>query len=186
MDKKYVCPCGLMCCDCMFYKREIFETARRLKELIYTNELDKFLNICSRKSNWEAIGEHLDISEYQIWDSIGKHFDIFKQMPEFMNVLDSIIKLQCDTTCQENGGCSIGGTKHICIILECIRSKEYEGCWECKLFEKCDKLLFLKNNYGYVIEDNLKTIKENGIAEVKSRGNQYYAWQRKKGDHTNV
>ena len=25
MDKKLVCPCGLTCCDCLFYKKEIYD-----------------------------------------------------------------------------------------------------------------------------------------------------------------
>lgn len=180
MDKKLVCPCGLICCDCLFYKSEIYETAHKLKELIKERELDKFLTICSNRKSWEAMGEHLDLSEDQNYSRIGKLFDVFKQMPVFMNVLDSIIKLQCKTTCQEIGGCSVGGNTHECRALKCMKSKEYDGCWQCIEFENCDKLKFLKNSYGYVIEDNLKTIKEKGIEAVKSRGNKYYTWQRKK------
>lgn len=47
MDKKLVCPCGLTCCDCLFYKTEIYETAKKLRKLIIEHELDKFLNILS-------------------------------------------------------------------------------------------------------------------------------------------
>lgn len=179
MDRKLVCPCGLTCCDCLFYKEEIYETASKLKELIEQHQLDKFLKICSNNKNWEVMGDHLGLDEDQLWYGIGKHFDVFKKLPEFMNVLNHIISLQCKTTCQEAGGCSIGGNLHECKALECIRSKKYDGCWQCSEFESCDKLTFLKNGYGYVIAENLRTVKEKGIEAVESRGNKYYAWQRK-------
>lgn len=180
MDKKLVCPCGLTCCDCLFYKSEIFETAQKLKELIKKYDFDKFLILLSKNNSWDVLGKHFLLDENQAWNKMGKYFDTFKQMPEFLNILDSIIKLQCKTTCQEIGGCSIGGNTHECDALRCIKSKGYDGCWQCGEFENCDKLKLLKINYGYVIEDNLKTIKEKGIKAVKSRGNKYYAWQRKK------
>jgi hypothetical protein len=179
MEKKLVCPCGLTCCDCLYYKSEIYEAANKLKELIREHELDTFLTRCSNKKTWMMIGEHLGLSENQMWDGIGKQFDVFKQIPEFMHVLDGIIKLQCKTTCQEAGGCSVGGNKHECKALKCIKSRGYDGCWHCSELEDCDKLKFLKNSYGYVIEDNLKTIKDKGVEAVKSRGDKYYEWQRK-------
>lgn len=180
MDKKLVCPCGLTCCDCLFYKSEIYEAAYTLKELLTKHKMDKFLSMCSNNKNSEALAKHLDLNEDEIWKGVGKHFDVFKQMPVFMEVLDGIIKLQCKTTCQEVGGCSVGGNTHECRAIKCLKGKGYEGCWQCSEFEKCDNLTFLKNSYGYVIEDNLKIIKEKGFDAVKSRGNKYYAWQRKK------
>lgn len=180
MEKSLVCPCGLTCCDCLFYKKEIYETAHKLKELIVENELDRFLIGNSSEKAWKLLGAHMDLDENQIWDRIGSQFDVFKQMPVFMNVLNGIIKLQCNTTCQESSGCSIGGNTHECKALKCIKSKGYNGCWECKDFENCDKLIFLKHGYGNVIEENLTTIKEKGTDAVKSRGNKYYAFQRKK------
>ncbi|WP_432666651.1 DUF3795 domain-containing protein [Wukongibacter baidiensis] len=180
MDKKLVCPCGLTCCDCLFYKSEIFEAAKNLRDLIREYDFDTFLGLLSIKSGWEALGEHFDLSKDQAWYKIGKHFDTFNQMPEFMNVLDNIIKLQCKTTCQEISGCSIGGNTHKCSALKCIISKGYDGCWECEEFKNCEKLNLLKHNYGYVIEDNLKIIKEKGFEAISPRGNKYYSWQRKK------
>lgn len=100
-------------------------------------------------------------------------------MPEFLDVLDGLIKLQCKTTCQEVGGCSIGGTTHECDALKCIKSKGFDGCWDCSEYEGCEKLNFLKRGYGETIEGNLKIIKEEGFDEVKPRGNKYYTWQRK-------
>jgi len=96
-----------------------------------------------------------------------------------MEVLDSIIAIQCKTTCQEVGGCSIGGYTHECSALKCLKSKGYKGCWECTEFENCGKLTLLRHNYGYVVEENLHTIKEKGLEAVKSQGNKYYQWQGK-------
>jgi len=181
MDEKLVCPCGLTCCDCLFYKKEIYETAHKLKELIQEYQLDKFLTMCSNKDTWAVMGEHLDLDGNLIEEKLGKKFNAFEEIPAFMNVLDGIIKIQCKTTCQEANGCSTGGETKQCKALKCLKSRKYNGCWQCNEFENCDKLKFLKKSYGYVIEDNLKTIKENGVSAVKSRGNQYYKWQRGTG-----
>lgn len=180
MDKNLVCPCGLTCCDCMFFfKKEVYEAAYKLKELIEEQQLDKFLTICSKENTWTAMGKHLDLDENLIEEKLGKKFNVFKEMPTFMNVLDGIIKIQCKATCQEADGCSNGGETKQCKALKCLKSKNYDGCWQCAEYENCDKLKFLKLSYGYVIEDNLKIIKENGVEAVKSRGNKYYEWQRR-------
>ncbi len=42
MDKKLMCLCSLTCCDCLFYKRELYETAQKLRELIKINDFDFF------------------------------------------------------------------------------------------------------------------------------------------------
>jgi hypothetical protein len=179
MDGNLVCPCGLTCCDCLFYKSEIYEAAQRLKEVIKKYDFDKFLILLSKTKAGEAIGEHLLLSEEQARDKMGKYFESFKQTPEFMNSLESIIHLQCKTTCKEAGGCSMGGKTHECDALKCIKMKGFDGCWQCAEYKNCARLDFLKKNYGEVIEDNLRTIHEKGINAVKSRGNTYYVWQRK-------
>ena len=175
MDRKFICPCGLTCGDCLFYKSEIYETARKLRELIRTSQLDTFLNLIVKNKGWNGIAKYLgkEGSEF------AQYFDSFDKMPDFLNVLDGIIKLQCKKTCQESGGCSLGGVTHECETLRCIRSKKYNGCWDCAEIGSCEKLAFLKRNYGETIEGNLRIIKDEGMEAVKSRGNKYYAWQRK-------
>ncbi len=175
MDKKYVCPCGLTCCDCLFYKSEIYKTAEKLKNLIKDSQLDTFLSLISKNEDWKAIAKHLSQDENQV----GEYFELFKKMPDFLNILNGLIKLQCKETCQESGGCSMGGVTHECEAVKCINSKGYDGCWDCAELESCAKLNFLKRNYGETIEGNLKIIKQHGVEAVKSRGNRYYAWQRK-------
>lgn len=179
MERNLICPCGLTCCDCLFYKKEIYETAYTLKKLIEENQLDKFLMGNSSEKSLERLGEHIDLKESSTNNGLANQFAVFKHMPEFMEVLDGIVNLQCKTTCQEAGGCSISGDTHECNALKCIKSKGYDGCWQCNDFKKCDKLNFLKRGYGYVIEENLTNIKEKGFDAVKSHGNKYYAWQRR-------
>jgi hypothetical protein len=180
MDEKLVCPCGLTCCDCLFYKSEIYEAAQKLRDLIKINDLDVFFNNFSNRKNWELIAIEMHLSDDQAWEKVGQYFDRFKEMTTFMNILDGIINVQCKATCQEKGGCSAGGSTHQCNTVRCVKSKGYNGCWQCDEFENCDKLKFLKNRYGFIIEENLRTAKEKGVEAVKSHGNRYYAWQRRK------
>jgi len=126
-----------------------------------------------------AMGKHLELDESQMKDKVGKHFEKFKDITGFMEILDSIISLQCKSTCIEACGCSIAGQTHQCSALKCIKSKGYVGCWECNEYKNCEKLSFLKHSYGSVIEENLTTVKESGTEAVKSRGDKYYMWQRK-------
>lgn len=97
-----------------------------------------------------------------------------------MDVLDGIAKLQCKNTCKVAGGNSLAGNTHECLALKCIKEKGFEGCWQCQKFKECDKLTFLKNSYGYVIEENFSIIKEKGLSEVMPPENKYYTWQRNK------
>lgn len=43
MESKYIAPCGMTCCDCAFYKADIYEAARNFKEVIEKHQYDKFL-----------------------------------------------------------------------------------------------------------------------------------------------
>jgi hypothetical protein len=175
MDGKYVCPCGLTCCDCLFYKSEIYETAIKLKQLIKDSQLDIFLTILSKNEANKAIANHLGEDE----NKFGKYFEAFKKLPDFFSVLESIINIQCKKTCVESGGCSMCGNTKECETVKCVKQKGYNGCWECNDHENCDKLIFQKRSYGETIEGNFKIIKEDGIDSLQSRSNKYYEWQRK-------
>lgn len=179
MERKFVCPCGLTCCDCLFYKSEIYDAAKTLRNLIKENQLDVFLSGMSRKETGEVFRKHLDLNESEYWDKVGKNFNTYKKIPDFMEVLDSIVELQCHSTCYESGGCSMAGNTKECGALKCIKLKEFEGCWECEEYESCEHLEFLRKGYGYVIKENLSTIKDKGFDAVEPRGNQYYTWQRR-------
>ncbi len=175
MDKNFVCPCGLTCCDCLFHKSEIYAAASKLRRLIKESQLDIFLVLLSKPESWKAMAEHLG----EDGNELGRYFKPFGKMSDFLEVLDSLIKIQCKSTCQEAGGCSLGGVTRECLALRCIKSEKYDGCWDCSEITGCEKLKFLKRGYGETIEGNLSIIKEKGLAAVVSRGNNYYAWQRK-------
>lgn len=179
MDAKYVCPCGLTCCDCLFHKREIYETARKLQALLADHKLDRFLALCSAPRSWAAMSEHLDLPAEKRADAAGNPFAVFAQLPAFMAVLDALGKLECKATCREAGGCSIGGARHECRALKCLRGRGYEGCWQCGETDGCANLRFLRTSYGHVIDENLRTVREHGPAALEPRGDKYYAWQRR-------
>ncbi len=175
MDPKFVCPCGLTCWDCLFYKPEIYKTAIKLKDLIKSSQFDVFLGLIVKNESWNAMAEHIGADR----KNLSRYFKSFKKLPDFLTVLDGIINLQCKETCQEAGGCSIGGVTHACAALKCVKSKGYNGCWDCTEVETCENLNFLKRSYGETIEGNLELIIEKGINAVQSRGNKYYGWQKK-------
>ncbi len=175
MENKYVCACGLTCCDCLFYKKEFFEAANTMKRLIDGYRFDYFYNILSKKEVSGQIAEHLkaDKAEYQAM------FRIFEKMPDFVKVLEGIISTQCKYTCREKNGCSIGGITHACEAIECVSKKGIEGCWKCAEYKTCDKLSFQKNNYGKTVTENLAQLEREGMSSLQARGNQYYQWQRR-------
>lgn len=177
MDKKFVCACGLTCCDCLFYsgRSEVYDTAAKLKQLIKESQLDVFLTILSKNEVNQAMAHHLGVDETEFAD----FFEPFKKLPIFFEVLEGIIKMQCQKTCQEANGCSMMGSLKECEAIKCVRQKGYAGCWECSDQENCDKLFFQRRSYGETITGNFKIIRENGMEAVKSRGNRYYEWQRR-------
>ena len=80
-----------------------------------------------------------------------KGASFFSDYPELKSILYNLIRLRCSRFCREGSAKSSS-----CEIRTCCVSKGYEGCWECRNFEKCEKLKdqFVKN---------IKEIKEDGI-----------------------
>jgi len=175
MEKKYVCACGLTCCDCLFYRPDFFEAARKMKEIINEFRIDIFFKLLNRRETNERIAEHLN----QDKEVFLKKFASFEKMEQFVEVLNAIVEIQCKQTCFENKGCSIGGIKHRCKTIECVNEKGLNGCWECGENERCEKLSFQKMSYGKSVIENLEILRTKGLGCIKSRGNQYYEFQRK-------
>lgn len=174
MEKIFVCACGLTCSDCLFYKKEIYETADKLKQLIKAARIDTFLSIMSNQEVNASVADHLSEDK----ESFNSYFKMFKKLPEFLEVLDGLIEIQCRTTCREANGCSMCGTTKECAVIKCVKEKQLEGCWDCEENETCPKLIFQKMSYGKTISENLSIMKEKGYSAVPSRGNDYYEWQR--------
>jgi len=172
MESKYIAPCGMVCCDCLMYKTEIYESAKTFKKAIEKYEFDKFLEYFS-KTNLSF-------------------FQDFKKMPEFMTILEKIISMQCENVCSEAKGCSIPHVdeimgdiikeSHKCNVLLCIESKGYEGCWDCGELEICEKKKYFSSTYGNVPVENCILVRDLGKDAVKPRGNNYYIWQQKSSE----
>jgi hypothetical protein len=60
MEDRYVCPCGLTCCDCLFYNREFFDAARMMKKLIDQYRFDAFFGMMSKPEASAHIAAHLN------------------------------------------------------------------------------------------------------------------------------
>ena len=176
MDKKFICPCGLVCTECLFYKPEIYETAQKLKSTIEDSRLVVFLTSISESGRWKEIAEHLNGEQ----SDFRRYFEAFNNFQEFMTILEGLIELQCKSPCRETGGCSMGGKLHKCEAVKCVQSKGYEGCWECQGNKQCEKLNFVKKVYGDTISETFATMTAEGSKAVKSYGNNYYAWQQKR------
>ena len=175
MESKYVSTCGLTCCDCLFYKKEFFQAAKTMKKLIAEYRFDLFFNALSKRENSAEIATQLGLDGSQL-EGI---FRAFERMPDFVKVLDGFIAIECEHTCREKNGCSIGGTPHQCTALKCVNSKGLEGCWKCAGYRTCNKLAFQKMKYGRTVVENLSQLEREGTSALKSRGNQYYEWQRR-------
>jgi hypothetical protein len=176
MEKKFICPCGLVCTDCLFYKPEIYETAQKLRNTIKDSQLDVFLSSISESGSWKSISTHLNGKQ----SDFKEYFEVFSNFQDFMNILEGLTDLQCKSTCRETGGCSMGGKLHKCEAVKCVQSKGYEGCWECQDYKHCKKLNFVKKVYGDTINETFSTMNAEGNQAVNAYGNNYYAWQQKK------
>ncbi len=175
MEDKYVCPCGLTCCDCLFYNKEFFAAAGAMKRLIDEYRFDVFFAMLSKSEVSAHIASHLKRERIQFEEMCR----VFERMPDFVKVLEGIIAIQCEHTCKEKNGCSIGGSTHRCEALECVNSKGIEGCWQCAEYRLCDKLAFQRRSYGKTVTENLARLEKEGPDSLRPRGNQYYEWQRK-------
>lgn len=175
MDRRYVCACGLTCCDCLFYRTNIYEAAKDLKRILDETKVGAFLSILSKEEVNAAVADHLDTNRTAFY----ANFRSFQKLPEFLEVLNSLIDLQCTKTCPETGGCSMCGTTKSCVTIQCVQEKKLNGCWECEGNEVCEKLAFQRMSYGKTIKENFKIIREKGIEAVPSRGDDYYEWQRR-------
>jgi superfamily II helicase len=81
-----------------------------------------------------------------------KEYDKFSKMLEFMT------NMTCPTICRERKD---GETT--CEIKKCCRKKWFYACYECDIFETCEKLKSLEDLHKDACVKNLKNIKEIGI-----------------------
>jgi hypothetical protein len=146
--KSLTAYCGLYCGDCIRYKSKASDLANEL--LI---EIEK-----------THLTEYAEVKKH--------HTKEFSNFGSMVSLLEALKNIKCETPCRMGGdGC--GGN---CKIIACVKAKSFEGCWECNVFESCEKLDFLKPFHGDSIINNLKTIKAHGIDTWAKFREKCYPW----------
>lgn len=97
----------------------------------------------------------------------GIPFKAFKNYKECYEVLGALVRLRCKNTCRGGGG------NPFCKIRKCCQKKNIDGCWECKEFETCKKLDFLKANHGNAHIKNLRKLTKKSIQDFL-KGKKYW------------
>ena len=140
--------CGLYCGDCIRYQSRASELA---DELLKEIEKTKFTEYAKVKRS---------------------HKKEFENFESFIPLLKSISEIRCENPCRlGSDGCEGG-----CEIIECVKGKEIEGCWECGEIGHCDKFEFLKPFHGDAPLNNLRKIKELGIENWAKAREKCYPW----------
>jgi len=142
-DTSLVGYCGLYCGDCFNYKGEIADLARDLRKKLREAKFD----VASR--------------------GLTKYFKDFANYEQCYQVLGAMVRLRCKKACKNGGG------NPSCKVRNCCQKKAIDGCWECREFETCTKLDFLKPIHGDANLKNLRYIKEHG-AKVFLKGKRYF------------
>jgi hypothetical protein len=140
--------CGLYCGDCLRYRSKAAGLARDLLSELQAIRFDRYAEVKSTS-----------VKEL-------KHYD------ECCQVLDAIVKLECDTPCRAGGD----GCLQPCEIKTCVQSKKLEGCWECGEFEGCDKFEFFRPIHGDTTRENLRKIKKYDLDGWAKHRGKFYAW----------
>ena len=143
-SNKYTAYCGLYCLDCIPSNKELFDILDELESLLREVNFKKYAELKS-KSN-----------------------EPFNDYPKFIEVLHEIQKLECTSLCTE------GGCKENCKIRECVKEKDYEGCWECDDYKECELLEHLKGIHS--IEHNLEMITKYGVDDWANKREKHYNW----------
>ena len=140
--------CGLYCGDCLRYKSKAADLARDLESELRRVKFDKYAEVKSAS-----------VKEL-------KHYEECRQ------VLEAIVKLECDTPCRVGGD----GCLQPCEIKSCVQAKKLEGCWECDEFERCKKFEFFKPIHGDNTKENVRKIKEYGLSRWAKHRGKFYSW----------
>jgi hypothetical protein len=139
MDLNNVAYCGLYCAGCPNHTGIIANLTRDLRKQLRIYRFDKTAEI---------------LSKFPFFKEYEKYGDCY-------NVLGAMVKMRCGRKCRNGGG------NLSCKIRACAIKKKYKGCWECNLYETCEKLNFLKTNHGIAHLKNLKIICKKGLEEFE-------------------
>ncbi len=136
-DLNLIAYCGLYCGDCHAFKGRISDLAISLRKELRRTDYEKFAKFISKYSEGKDL----------------------KNFNDAYNVLGAIAAFRCDKGCREGGG------SNACRIRQCCIGKGYEGCWQCKEFEKCKNLDVHNMLHGDAHRKNLRTIQKKGKEE---------------------
>jgi len=145
MSKDLIAYCGLYCGDCYGYRGKIADLARDLRKEL-------------RQSKFKKAAAYLSTLSF---------FKVFKDYDKCYEVLGGIVRMRCPKSCRGGGG------NPFCKIRKCARKKGYKGCWECEIFETCNKLDFLKEVHDNAHIKNLRIIKKKGMSTFL-KGKRYW------------
>ncbi|MGF7117523.1 DUF3795 domain-containing protein [Methanobacterium oryzae] len=142
--EKYTAYCGLYCLDCIPSNKKLFNILNELENLLEEIKFDKYAELKSKTN------------------------EKFNDYSKFVEVLNEMKKLECVALCTE------GGCKKNCKIRECVKEKNFQGCWECKEFKECELLDYLKGIHS--IEHNLEMIRKYGVNNWADKRGKHYNW----------
>ncbi len=133
--QELIAYCGLYCGDCYRHKGRLADLARDLRKELRQEKFDKTAEILAGNA----------------------FFKVFKNYQQCYEVLGEIVKLRCKRSCRGGGG------PPVCMIRQCCRNKNIEGCWLCDDSETCKKLDFLEPYHDDAHVKNLNLLKKAGI-----------------------
>jgi len=144
-NETLIAYCGLYCGDCHGYKGVIPDLARDLRKELRKSRYDLFAAMISKENFGKAL----------------KNYDACYE------ALGLMVKFRCKK------GCKNGGGPPFCKIRSCCQKKGIEGCWECDMFETCERLAFLEEVHGDAHLRNLRKIRKRG-KEAFLEGKKYW------------
>ena len=130
-----VAYCGLYCGSCHGYSGQVADLARDLRKAL-------------RESKYKNFAYYISETNF------GK---VYKGYDTCYEVLGAMVKFRCKKGCRQGGG------NPYCKIRICCNKQNFQGCWECEIFENCDKLSFLEAVHQDAHLKNLRIIKKKGI-----------------------
>jgi len=145
VDEGLLTYCGLYCGDCHGYTGRVADLARDLRKEL-------------RRSGYERFADSMSAYPFG---------SVFKDYRQCYDVLGQMVKFRCRT------GCRAGGGPPLCEIRKCVQENGFDGCWQCEIFETCEKLEFLKPVHGDAHLRNLKALRKKGV-DGFIRGKRYW------------
>lgn len=135
--------CGLYCKDYAGFTGEIVDAASKLRDTLSSYKFERMAS--------SLFSEQL------------------KDYDKFLEMLNFIITLKCETICRFRESTESG-----CSIRKCCKDRKYFACYECEDYGACEKLRALEKLHGDAHLKNIRQIREMGLELWIERGNRYW------------